>query len=165
MLPRRMAELLGRPWWDRLTRRTLIDRSPAHRVLLAFLVGVLAAVFLLAGVTKLAGLEMHREDFARWGYPLWFMYAVGGFETSAALLLLVPRARFGTGAALIVEMVGAAFTHVAAAEFRQLAAPFSMVLLAGLVMWLERPDILRARIATPWGGHYYRSPFRTSKSE
>ncbi|MDA6077694.1 DoxX family protein [Edwardsiella anguillarum] len=41
----------------------------------------LLIIFLASGVAKLAGLAFEQAAFARWGYPLWFMYAVGAAET------------------------------------------------------------------------------------
>lgn len=36
------------------------------------LTGLLSALYLFTGGTKLMGMEMHVEHFAQWGYPQWF---------------------------------------------------------------------------------------------
>lgn len=48
--------------------------------LLHGLSGLVNLAFLMAGGTKLAGVEMHTENFARWGYPNWFKYVTGSVE-------------------------------------------------------------------------------------
>ena len=53
---------------------------------------LLSAIFLLAGLTKLLGLEMEVVSFRAWGYPLWFMYVVGTVETLGAIGLMARRA-------------------------------------------------------------------------
>jgi putative oxidoreductase len=72
--------------------------------------GVLAALYLFAGVTKLAGMLMHVEAFAHWRYPVWFMYVVGAWEVIGAILLVIPRTSTVAAALLAVNMAGAVYT-------------------------------------------------------
>jgi uncharacterized membrane protein YphA (DoxX/SURF4 family) len=54
---------------------------------------LLALAFLAAAFAKLTGNEMMVGNFARYGYPLWFMYFVGVAELAGAIgLLLKPTA-------------------------------------------------------------------------
>ena len=73
---------------------------------------ILVASFLGAGGTKLAGLQKHVDDFARWGYPDWLRIVVGLIEVSAAILLLVPRVATIGAALLAFEMLVAVYTDV-----------------------------------------------------
>lgn len=73
---------------------------------------VLAASFLGAGGTKLAGLQKHIDDFARWGYPDWLRIVVGLIEVGAAILVLIPRVATIGAAILAIEMLVAIYTDV-----------------------------------------------------
>lgn len=100
---------------------------------------VMAAFYLFAGTTKLAGLAMHVEHFTHWGYPIWFMYVTGLVETSAAVLLLIPKTRF-YGAVLIgCTMLGAVVTHLRVGEMARLPVPIVMLALAAFVATRRRP--------------------------
>jgi putative oxidoreductase len=72
--------------------------------------GLLAALYLFAGATKLAGMQMHVVAFAHWGYPSWFMYVVGAWEVTGAILLVIPRASAFAAALLALNMAGAVYT-------------------------------------------------------
>jgi len=72
--------------------------------------GVLAASYLFAGVTKLAGMQMHVVAFAHWGYAPWFMYVVGAWEVVGAILLVIPKTSTFAAALMAVNMAGAVYT-------------------------------------------------------
>ena len=97
-------------------------------VLLWMLTAFLTVIFLTAGGTKLAGFPVQADNFARWGYPGWFMYVVGVIETSGAIVLLIPRLAGFAALLLCGTMVGAALTHLMHGETT--AAPVPLVLLA-----------------------------------
>ena len=52
---------------------------------------LLAAVFLIAGTTKLAGVQMQVETFDKLGVGQWFRYFTGSLEVIAGLMIIVPR--------------------------------------------------------------------------
>lgn len=108
---------------------------------------VLALVFALSGVAKLAGLEFEVQAFARWGYPLWFMVAVGLAEVAGALALLMPRLRALAAAALSALMVGAVATHVIHAEWGMLTVATTILALSAWRAWQGRAEI--AALARP----------------
>jgi putative oxidoreductase len=99
----------------------------------------MAVLFLFAGGTKLAGMQMHLDQFAHWGYPIWFMYVVGVIEVAGAVALLIPRTRFYVAVLLTCSLAGASLTLVRAGEARSL--PFTALLMvsAVLIAWLNRP--------------------------
>ena len=55
---------------------------------------LLGLAFLGAGGSKLAGAQMHVENFARWGYPAWFQYVTGLIEVLGAPVLFSVKERF-----------------------------------------------------------------------
>ena len=73
---------------------------------------LLAAVFLIAGTTKLAGAQMHVESFEKLGVGQWFRYFTGTVEVIAAILIIVPKTVVVGAALLAATMVGAIDTHV-----------------------------------------------------
>ena len=96
---------------------------------------VLGMVFLMVGSTKTFQPGMIAEQFAGWGYPAWFVPVIGVAELLGALLLLIPRtARYGAGL-LVLVMAGAAFTHIRAGEWPNLAV--NALFAAGL-LWVGR---------------------------
>ncbi len=102
---------------------------------------LLAAMFLMAGATKLMGADMHVESFARWGYPDWFRLAIGTVEVTAAVLLVIPATAV-LGAALIsTVMAGATFTHLVLAKGEGANAVMTVTLLLAAVAigWARRP--------------------------
>ena len=108
---------------------------------------VLAAAFLAAGLSKLAGVPMMVDLFDRIGVGQWFRYVTGLVEIGGAALLLIPGLA-GAGAALLAAtMVGAVLTHLAILGDSPAAA---LVLLALnlVVLALRRDQVaaLRARV-------------------
>ncbi len=102
---------------------------------------LLAALFLMAGGSKLAGVQQHLEHFAKWGYPDWFRLLIGGAEVAGAVGLLVPRLATLASGGLAIIMAGAAYTHLSHDESAQTVVPG--VLLVALVAvgwarWHER---------------------------
>ena len=93
---------------------------------------VLALLFLLNGVMKLAGMMV--EQFGEWGYPAWFQYLIGIAETAAGVGFLMKKTRFYAAAAMIVVMLGAIFTLLRAGPTGQVAVPIIALLLATFVV-------------------------------
>jgi putative oxidoreductase len=95
---------------------------------------LLAAAFLMAGASKLAGAEMMVGQFEAIGLGQWFRYLTGGLEIAAAILLLIPRLS-GYGALLLIPiMLGAAVTHLVVFK-NSPAVPLVLLGLAAVVAW------------------------------
>jgi uncharacterized membrane protein YphA (DoxX/SURF4 family) len=95
---------------------TGIQREPARSkgasIALWTVQSLVAALFLFAGIGKLAGMEMHVQLFTAIGIGQWFRYVTGAIEAVSAVLLFVPSlARFGA-LALTATMIGAVLTHL-----------------------------------------------------
>ena len=71
-----------------------------------------AAMFLLAGGLKLAGVEPMVALFETIGLGQWFRYLTGGLEVTGAILLLIPTTVVLGGALLVMTMLGAIATHL-----------------------------------------------------
>lgn len=110
-------------------------RSYAVYVVLA----VLTVVFLLNGTMKIANVEMQVTSFTHWGYPLWFMYVTGFIEIVCAVLLWPHRTRLFAAVGLGCVMLGAIATHILHAEWNMLPGVSVLLLLSGLVAWINRP--------------------------
>jgi uncharacterized membrane protein YphA (DoxX/SURF4 family) len=101
----------------------------------SILAGVLGAIFVVSGGTKLAGMQMHRDHFEHWRYPEWFRVFTGAWEGAGGVLAVVGiwSHPIGlVGAALIAAaMVGAVYTHtLRVRELKALPAPAFLLLLA-----------------------------------
>jgi uncharacterized membrane protein YphA (DoxX/SURF4 family) len=124
----------------------VIPETSLPRVVLTALLFI---VFAIAGATKLAGLEYHLESFERWGYPIWFMYAVGLTEMTASGLLLGNKTR-PLGAALVaVVMVGAMGTHFTNGEPVMALAPMALFMIAAYVIRSQTLTNLADRTSVP----------------
>ena len=91
--------------------------------------GLLAAVFLRAGVTKLMGAESWHRLFAAWGYPDWLRLVAGAIEVASAVLLLVPALAPLGALGVVVIMAGATYTHLFRASDEAARAVFALGLL------------------------------------
>jgi|TARA_R100000935_G_scaffold22636_1_gene41621 putative oxidoreductase len=99
---------------------------------------LLAAIFLLTGLAKLAGLEFEIQAFERWGYPLWFMYLVGFIEVSGAVALLFKQVRALAAAGLGLFMIGPVVTHVLHAEWGMMMVALAIMLFSVWIAWQWR---------------------------
>ncbi len=101
--------------------------------------GLLALLYLFAGATKLAGMQMHVEHFAHWGYPDWFRLVVGATEVIFGAALLVLQVAFYGAVALGIDMVGAMYTELFRGEPPRAAFPLVLLLLLAVVAYARRP--------------------------
>jgi putative oxidoreductase len=103
------------------------------------LTGLLSALYLFSGGTKLIGMQMHVEHFAQWGYPQWFRLFVGAWEVTSAVLLLIPRASFYGAALLVLAMIGALYTELFRGQPAMAITPAILLGLVSLIAYLRRP--------------------------
>lgn len=73
---------------------------------------LLAAVFLVAGTTKLAGVRTHVETFENLGMGQWLRYVTGSVEVIAAFLIMIPRTVVLGAALLVATTIAATATHL-----------------------------------------------------
>ena len=105
-----------------------------------------AAMFVAAAMSKLAGAPLMVQEFDALGFGQWFRYLTAALEIGGAALLIVP-ALAGIGAlVLAVVMIGAIVAHVLVLGGSALPA---IVLLAATltIAWLRgapRPALVTA---------------------
>lgn len=74
--------------------------------------GLVAAIFLMAGGSKLMGAEQMVKTYEVIGVGQWFRYVTGIIEVASAIILLVPSLSSLAGVLLACTMVGAIITHL-----------------------------------------------------
>jgi putative oxidoreductase len=109
---------------------------------------LMAVLFVLAGGTKLASMQMHVDQFVHWGYPMWFMYVVGAIEVCGAVALLIPAMRFYGAVLLTCSLAGASITLLRAGEASRLPLTVLLMISAALIAWLTRPAAASQQSAT-----------------
>ena len=101
-----------------------------------------AAIFLMAGFSKLSGDPLAVAGFEQISLGQWFRYLTGALEVAGALALMTPRFS-GVGALLLVAvMVGAVATHLLVLGGSPLMAIICLVVTA-IIAWGRRGRTLR----------------------
>ena len=88
------------------------SRSRAGTIALWIVQIATAAMFLLAGSLKLAGIPVEVGLFDAIGIGQWFRYLTGTIEVVSAILLVIPSLAFFGALLLVPTMVGAILTHL-----------------------------------------------------
>ena len=111
--------------------------SKALNITFYILQGLLAAAFLGAGTTKLAGAHIQVAMFEKIGLGQWFRYFAGGLEVISAVLVLVPRTA-GFGATLLgMTMVGAVDIHLLITGGSPVPAVVLLVIAVAVIWYRE----------------------------
>ncbi len=84
--------------------------SRGKKIALWIISGLLAALFLFAGLTKLLAPAQAKQWFTQYGYAPWFAIFIGVCETLGGIGVLVPRVAALAASGLSLIMVGAVFT-------------------------------------------------------
>ena len=116
-------------------------KKTAARVALWITQLVLAATFLFAGGSKLAGAPKMVELFAAIGWGQWFRYVTGAIEIIAAVALLIPSAALFGAMLLVPTMIGAVIANLFLGQSP--AVPFVLLLVAAAVAWSRRNQLQR----------------------
>jgi uncharacterized membrane protein YphA (DoxX/SURF4 family) len=103
-----------------------------------------AAMFLLAGGSKLAGAQAMVDMFGAIGVGQWFRYVTGGIEVVSALLLLMPSTAAIGAPLLVCVMVGAIITHLTILHSSP-AMPIVLLVICAIVFVLRRDRIAVGR--------------------
>ena len=105
---------------------------------------VSAAMFLLAGVLKLAGVQMEVDMFATIGIGQWFRYVTGLLEVGGAVGLFVPAVANYAALLLATVMLGAITTHLFIIGGNPLV-PILLLAATATIAWLRRERISSLR--------------------
>ena len=101
---------------------------------------LLTLAFLMSGIMKLMGLEMVKEGFEGWGYPIFFMYIIGLCEVAGAIGLWLRRFSFAAKVCFIILMTGAVLTHLVFDSFQEAMAPIILIILTAVALALHRRE-------------------------
>lgn len=104
-------------------------------IILEILVGL---AFLGSSSQKLTGSKSQKQDFERFGYPVWFMYLTGVLELTGAIGMFigifVPVWGALAGLLLAAVMAGAVTTHIRVKDPVGKMAPASVLLVLALAV-------------------------------
>lgn len=104
----------------------------------------LALVFLATGGAKLSGVPFMVDEFARIGFGQWFRYFTGGLEIIGVIGLLIP-ALSAFGAIILLGIAAGAFVVQLLVVHGDLVHPVVLVVLIGMVIWVQREQIVRTK--------------------
>jgi putative oxidoreductase len=99
----------------------------------------LAAMFLMAGGSKLTAAPTMVALFDAIGWGQWFRYVTGAIETSAAAALLIPSTAVYGAMLLIPTMIGAIATNLFLGQ--SVISPLVLLLVASAVAWARRNEL------------------------
>ena len=108
---------------------------------------IIALIFFASGGAKLLSLPFEIEAFARWGYPIEFMYFTGVVEFVGAIGLLIPRLSSFASLCLAFLMLGAIGTHLVHKEWLMLAVASVIALAAFWRAWSGRAEVTQLLVA------------------
>jgi uncharacterized membrane protein YphA (DoxX/SURF4 family) len=114
--------------------------------------GLVAALFLFAGGSKLVAPQMAKTGFIQAGYAAWFATFIGVCEVLGAIGLLIPRLAGLAAACLSVIMVGATYTVIARLhQSTQAPMPIVVFFLLLFIAYTRftKPRSASARAASP----------------
>jgi putative oxidoreductase len=100
----------------------------------------LAAMFLMAGGSKLAGVPAMVSLFDALGVGQWFRYVTGVVEVTSGIALLVPSAAIFGALLLIPTMLGAIVINVFVVPASPVM-PLLLLLAAAAVAWARRHQL------------------------
>jgi uncharacterized membrane protein YphA (DoxX/SURF4 family) len=121
--------------------------SRGRTIIVWILTIITAAVFAMAGFSKISGAEQMVTAFTAFGFPTWFMTLVGIAEVVGAIALLLPPIASLAGLGLMGVAGGAFITHMASGDSIGMAIPSIVVLvLAAIVTWLRGKNFARTLV-------------------
>ena len=127
-----------------LTQTSPVRLDRARRIALWVAQLALAAMFLLAGGSKLLGVPAMVALFDAIDIGQWFRYVTGLIEVGSAMALLVPSFAVFGALALVATMVGAIVTHLFIVGGSP-AMPAILLLGSAAVVWTRRNQVLGNR--------------------
>ena len=120
---------------------------PKNKTAHWILVALLLLAFGSAGFLKLSANPMEVEMFARFGYPLWFMYVIGVAEITGALGLVCGQfidARLPRFASLglLAIMIGAITSHLMHDPLPMMLPAVILSMLLSGFLYVSRPVVV-----------------------
>lgn len=113
----------------------------------SILAWLLAAFFVVGGISNIMASEAILSDYNRWGYPSWFHYVTGVLELAAAFLIFWRKSRKAGAALAAGIMLSAAATVLVHGEFTRTIAPLVVLSVTIAVFVTTRKDKEKVRTA------------------
>ena len=123
-----------------LSQTSAVGRARTGVIALWVVQIALAAMFVLAGSSKLFGAAPMVAMFDAIGIGQWFRYITGAIEVSSAVALLVPSFAVFGAAALVATMLGAIATHLFIIGGSP-AMPAVLLIGSAVVVWARRHQL------------------------
>jgi putative oxidoreductase len=111
--------------------------SKGQKIVMWIISGLLAALFLFAGLPKLL---MPGKMLAQWVYAPWFLTVVGVCETLGAIGLLIRRVAVLAALGLCGILIGVFYTLIHVHMYSQLPVPIVAFILLIVVINLRRKE-------------------------
>jgi putative oxidoreductase len=116
------------------------QRSRVALIVLWIVQVLLAAMFLMAGGSKLAGAPAMVALFDAVGIGQWFRYVTGIIEVGAGIALLIPAVAVFGAVLLLPTMLGAIATNLFIAH-QSPVVPLVLLICAAAVAWARRGQL------------------------
>jgi len=123
----------------RAIENTTVPRGRGATIVLWVAQIALAAMFLAAGGSKLAGAPAMVDLFAAIGFGQWFRYVTGVVEIIAAAALLIPSAASLGAVLLVTTMLGAVIANLSLGQ--PPTVPLVLGIVASAVGWTRRNQL------------------------
>ena len=123
----------------RAIENTTVPRGRGATIVLWVAQIALAAMFLAAGGSKLAGAPAMVDLFAAIGFGQWFRYVTGVVEIIAAVALLIPSAASLGAVLLVATMLGAVIANLSLGQ--PPTVPLVLGIVAAAVAWTRRNQL------------------------
>jgi len=102
---------------------------------------LMAALYLMAGGSKLAGAPQMVKEFTELGAGQWFRYFTGCVEVTGAILLLIPRLCSLGGFLITATMTGAIIARITVLH-GHMVGDVVLLLIAATITWNRRKALL-----------------------
>jgi uncharacterized membrane protein YphA (DoxX/SURF4 family) len=100
----------------------------------------LGLVFVMSGANKLTSPAAWQERFVNeWGLPSWLVPLVGLAEILGGVGLMLPKLAVYGGSILVLVMLGATGTHIAAGQYSSVGVPIAFAAGASFIAYYRCP--------------------------
>jgi putative oxidoreductase len=125
-----------------MQNESVASRSRGALIALWVVQVLLAAMFLMAGGSKLAGAANMVAMYDTIGWGQWFRYVTGIIEVTAGITLLIPAVAVFGALLILPTMVGAIIASLVVLHASP-AIPGVLLIGAAIVLWARRRQLPR----------------------
>ena len=135
----------------------MTKRQMAKEIGIWLMTILLVVLFATQGFAKFSSTHRWAQDFAHWGYPVWFRVLIGILELAAAALLLIPRTAGYGATVIVVIMLGGILTRVSHGDPAGVVHEIIPLIFALIVVLTRGPAFAKLRKARQIAGADERS--------